>query len=244
MEKIARYRRRAKLLQHMLNQARKAPYRHSIKYKFGVQIPRNYKEALALDGANGNTIWQDAIEYEIDCMSEYQVFHSIGYKSHPPRGYIKIPSIFVFDCKASGQRRARMAAGGHRTPEPDESVYSSVAALRSLRLICFLAEQNGLPIMAGDVGSAYLTSFTKEKVCFTAGPEFGPLAGHTMIIDRALYGLRTPGKRYHESFADVMYNLGFKPSFADSDVWMRDAGNHYDYVVVYVDDIIAVMDDP
>ena len=26
--------------------------------------------------------------------------------------------------------------------------------------------------MAGDVGNAYLEAHTKEKVCFTAGPEF------------------------------------------------------------------------
>ena len=122
--------RRAKVLQRMLNQARKAQARHSIKYKFGIQIPRNYKEALKLDEENGNTYWQDAIAYEIGCMAEFKVFHSIGYHGRPPRDYISIPVIFVFDVKATGKRRARMVAGGHRTPLPEESVYSSVAALR------------------------------------------------------------------------------------------------------------------
>ncbi len=32
--------------------------------------------------------------------------------------------------------------------------------------------------------------------------------------------------------------------FVDPDVWMREAGDHYEYLVVYVDDLIAVMKKP
>ena len=34
-------------------------------YKFGFQIPRNIKEAYALDAKNGNTKWQGAMQDEI-----------------------------------------------------------------------------------------------------------------------------------------------------------------------------------
>jgi hypothetical protein len=34
--------------------------------------------------------------------------------------------------------------------------------------------------------------------------------------------------------------MGYSPSWADPDVWMKVAGTHYDYVCVWVDDI-AVM---
>ena len=34
--------------------------------------------------------------------------------------------------------------------------------------------------MIGDIGNPYLESYTKEKVCFTTGPEFGDLARHTL----------------------------------------------------------------
>ena len=36
--------------------------------------------------------------------------------------------------------------------------------------------------------------FTKEKVCFVAGKDFGDLEGHTMIVIKALYGLKSSGK--------------------------------------------------
>ena len=42
-----------------------------IKYQFGVQVPRSYKEALKLDKANGNTLWQDAIQKELDQIIAY-----------------------------------------------------------------------------------------------------------------------------------------------------------------------------
>ena len=45
-----------------------------------------------------------------------------------------------------------------------------------------------------DIGNAYLEAQTAEKVYIVAGPEFGDHEGHTLIIFKALYGLRTSGK--------------------------------------------------
>ena len=67
--------------------------------------------------------------------------------------------------------------------------YSGVVSLRSIRLALVIGELNGLSPMVGDVGNAYLEAYTKEKVYFIACPEFGELAGHIMIISKALYGI-------------------------------------------------------
>ena len=91
-----------------------------------------------------------------------------------------------------------MVALGDMTPEPEELVYSSVATLCSLHIVVFLAELNGLNLMQGDIGNAYLESYTQEKVYFIVGPEFGQDAGHTFINDKALYGLCSSGQRFHE----------------------------------------------
>jgi hypothetical protein len=50
-------------------------------------------------------------------------------------------------------------------------------------LLVVLAELNSLQTWSTDIGNAYLEAETKEKVFFVAGPEFGDLAGHTLIID-------------------------------------------------------------
>jgi hypothetical protein len=239
-----RYARKAKTLQRLVNNSKRSQRYGQIVYKFGVRIPRNEKEAIAIDRENGNTYWQDAIKIELDQLFEYKVFRDLGRNAAVPYGYQQIKLRIVFDVKQSLKRKARVVARGDMTDPPREAVYSGVASLRSLRIVCLLAELNELKLTGGDVGNAYLEAYTSEKVCVRAGPEFGPLEGHLFIISKALYGLRTSGARFHAKFADTLRALGFTPTYADPDVWYRDANNCYEYVVVYVDDILTALKDP
>ena len=147
-------------------------------------------------------------------------------------------------CKHDGRRKARLVAGGHLTDTPIDSVYSSVVTLRGIRTVTFLSELNGLELWGTDIGNAYLESVTKEKVYIVAGPEFGPRAGHTMVIYKAQYGLRSSGLRWHEKLADVFRDMGFFPSLADEDIWMRDKGDHYEYIATYVNDLAIASKAP
>ena len=120
------------------------------------------------------------------------------------------------------------------TPEPEESIYSSIATLQSLRIIVFLAELNGLCLMQGDIGNAYLESYTQEKVYFITGPEFGHRSGHTFIIYKALYGLCSSGLRFHEKLSTVLCSFGFEQSKVCPDVWMHDSGSAWEYVLLFL----------
>ena len=95
-------------------------------------------------------------------------------------------------------------------PELEESAYSSVATLWSLCILIFLAELNGLLMMQGDIGNAYLESYTQEKVYFIAGPELSQYAGQSCIIEKALYGLRSSGLCFHvnspRNYASLVLN--------------------------------------
>ena len=150
----------------------------------------------------------------------------------------------VFDVKYDGRHKARLVAGGHLTDDPIESVYSSVVSLRSLRLVIFLAELNQLDLWGADVGNAYLEAFTKEKVCFIAGDGFGDLNGHTLVIVKALYGLKSSGLHWHERFANTLREMDFEVSKADPDVWMRLNGEVWEYIAVYVDDLCIAAKNP
>ena len=79
------------------------------------------------------------------------------------------------------------------TEAPQEDVYSSVVSLKGMHMCIFLAELNDLKIMAGDVGNAYLEAKMREKIYTKAGPEFGELQGTILIMNKALYGLKTSG---------------------------------------------------
>ena len=80
-----------------------------------------------------------------------------------------------------------MVADRHLMEIPMDSVYSCVVSVRGFRLEVLLAELNDLETYATDIGNAYLESYSKEKVCFIAGKEFGELEGHILIIHCELY---------------------------------------------------------
>jgi hypothetical protein len=174
---------------------------------------------------------------------EYDTFRDLGHKdtAPPPTGYKKIRTHLVYNCKHDGRHKAWMVANGHI---PLESVYSGVVSLRGLRIVTFLSELNGLDLWATNIGNAYLEAFTMEQNYIVAGPEFGQLEGHYLIIVKALYGLRTSGLRWHECFTDCLRNEGFSPCKAEPDIWMRLNGDLYEYVATYVDDLCLGMLDP
>ncbi len=243
-KKLKSYAKRSKKLLRMVNANKRAQRYNAICYKFGVRLPRSVEEAKRLDAENGNTFWQDAMDLELQQLFDYCTFRSIGKNASVPNGYQRIPVRMVFEVKNTLKRKAWLVARGDKTDPPRDSVYSGVASLRSLRIICFLAELNGLEVTGGNIGNAYLEAYMKEKVCFVAGPKFGALEGHMMIIEKALYGLRTSGACFHAKFADTLRSLGFMPSYTDPDVWLHNAGDCYEYVVVYVDDIFTALKDP
>ena len=210
------------------------------RYKFGVQVPRSVPEAQRLDAANGDTLWQDAINKELRQIDDYDTFRLAADSPQPPGGYSHIPYHIVFDVKVDLRRKARLVAGGNCTSPPKEDVYSGVVGLETIRLGFALAAIHGLDVCAADVGNAYLYGTTNEKVCIRAGPEFGPeRQGKWLIIEKALYGLRSSGARWHEAFADIIREMGYMPSKADPNLWIKDCGGHYEYLATYVDDVLV-----
>ncbi len=244
-----------KTLARAINQSKIRQVRRSKVYQFGYLIPRDYKHALELDELNGNSRWYDATKLEMDQIHEYHVFKDHG-KAHidnktrkvlnAPKDHQKIRVHLIFAVKHDGRHKARLVAGGHLTPDPIDSIYSGVVSIRSLRLVILLGKLNRQELWGADIGNAYLEAITKEKLYIIGGAEFDDLAGHILVIHKALYGLKSSGLRWSERLHDVMVDIGFKPSKADSCVWMRKAscGLKYEYIAIYVDDLLIASDKP
>ena len=238
-KQFRRYARRDKKFKRMINQVKMKSFNSATKYKHGVEIPKNYKDAVRLDGVNKDGVWQESIDREMSQIKEYEVFRDNGHIA--PKGHRKIKVHLVFDCKHDGRRKARLVANCHLTEIPVESVYSGVVSMRSLRIMTFLAELNKLDLWATNIGNAYLEARTQEKLYIEAGSEFKELHGHFLIIEPALYGLRTSGACWHDRFADCLRQEGFTPCKSEPDIWMRQNGDLYEYIAVYVDDLAFAM---
>ena len=234
------YVKNKKKFKRMMKQVRMYSMRHGPRIKFGVRVPKDYIEAMEFDRKNQNNLWKDAVNMEMKQVYEYDSFRSKGKKAQVPKDHVMIRVHLIFDVKQDGRHKARLVAGGHLTGPKVDTYYSSVVSLRSMRIVIFLSELNELELCSGDIGNAYLEAYTKEKVCFIGGKEFAPYGheGHLLIIVKALYGLKTSGARFHEKFGEPIRDMGFHPSKADSDVWMKNCESHYEYVVTYVDDLL------
>ena len=214
--------------------------------KYGIELPHSVKEALEIDARTGTTFWRDAIEKE---MKNVDVAFKFVDGDVIPVGFKEIACHMIFDVKMDLTRKARFVAGGHMTEPPKDSTYSSVVARDSVRIMFLVAALNGLDVLSADVQNAYLNAKTQEKVYFIAGEEFGPNKGRPALIVRALYGLKSSGARWRDHMARSLRSLQFVSCKADPDVWMRPAvrsngEKYYEYVLVYVDDILVVSEKP
>ena len=82
-------------------------------------------EAYTIDEKNGNTLWQDAIQEEIENVKI--AFKIVPEYKKPPNGFQYVNCHMVFDIKMEEfQRKACLVAGGHMTHTPDTMTYSSV----------------------------------------------------------------------------------------------------------------------
>ncbi len=140
-------------------------------HKFGTEISKTVKEALALDRKNGNALWADAITKE---MREVRIaFNILPDGGSAPIGYQKIPCHTIFDIKMEDFRqKTRLVAGGHLTEAPATITYASVVSRETVRLALTFASLNDLKVKVGDVLNTYITAPVKEKVWTILGPEF------------------------------------------------------------------------
>ena len=132
-------------------------------------------------------------------------------------------------------------------PEPTPDVtYSSGD---SVRLAFLIAGLNDLDILACDVTNAYLNAPCRKKVWFVGGKDTGEDFGKVCVVEGALYGLKSSGASWRNMLAEtIVHDLGFEPTRADSDVYRRpaekDGFEYYEYIFVYVDDVLVLSKDP
>ena len=180
-------------------------------------VPRTCKEAADLERQNGNTRQKEAIDEEPKQLRDYETFIDKGLfsKVGVPSGHQLIKVMWVFAVKHDGRYEARLVANGNLTAVPLNSVHASIVSLRGLRSVLFLTERNGLETWATDIENAHIEIKTHVKACIKAVKAFGHLEGHLFIIQAALHGLRSSGRRFGDLLTDFLKQLGFFQSKAE-----------------------------
>jgi hypothetical protein len=191
-------------------------------HKHGIELPTSVAHAKKLDEKNDNALWMDAINREMENLKV--AFDILEDGAKVPVGYHKASGHLFFDVRMTLERKARWVKDGHKTPEPEWSIFAGIVSRESVRIALSYAALNDIPICACDVQNAYLQAPSSEKHYDVCGPKFGlENVGKHAIIVRALYGGKSAGADYWRHVRSAMEEMGLSSCKADPDVWIRPA---------------------
>jgi hypothetical protein len=141
--------------------------------------------------------------------------------------------------------RARLVAKGYsqRVDDPDDT-YASTPLLTTLKLLLLFGLDRKFRMRLGDISTAFLHATLREdeKILIKPPEEYYPGKDVYWRLNRPLYGLKTAPKAWQDHFASVLTELGGRRLKSDPNVYHFPTTN--DYVMVYVDDLIILGDNP
>jgi hypothetical protein len=166
-----------------------------------------------------------------------------------PIGYKEIKCHMIFDMKMDFSRKARFVAGGHRTDPPSSITYSSVVSRESMCITFTIAALNDLNVLCADIENAHLKRSMPREV---------------YNLDQNRVQCRRRPMGYHLAciiwFEELQcclagplgsnnVHLKFQSYKADPYVWFcpatkKDGSKYYDYLLIYVDNILTVSEHP
>ena len=109
-----------------------------------------------------------------------------------------------------------------------------------------IAVNNGLGIMAVDIGNVFCMATCAENICSCCVEEFGPRCDSIVVLNWDLYGLKMASNSFYRYFGDFLRDLVFTPSRADQDLWIIKSEDYegYDYIATHVYDVIIEANNP
>ena len=118
-------------------------------------------QALALDSENGNTLWRDSIDLEMNTI--LPAFDILPYGEKAPLRYVRLSGYIIFDVKMDFICKICCIKDGYLTRDPIESNFTGVVSQESVCIAFTYAALNGLKIYAADIKSAYLQAPASKK---------------------------------------------------------------------------------
>ena len=215
---------------------------------YGIELPHSVDEDLRFDKLNGNTFWSDAINKEMEDLKV--AFDIKPESSRPPVNYTFATGHLIFDVRMTLEPKARWVKDGHKTTILEWSTFAGVVSRESVCIAFTYAALNGLPVCTADIQNAYLQAPASEKHYVICGPELGlENIGQIAVIVLALYDGKSGNADYWRHVQHAMTKLGFQSCKGDPDVCFRpstksDETDYYQYVLLYTDDILEIMEDP
>jgi hypothetical protein len=202
-----------------------------------VQEPKTFHEAQSQE------VWQQAMNEELKALTDNHTWSVVPL----PTGKQAVGCRWIFKTKFKSdgsvdRHKARLVAQGftQKFGVDYKETFAPVAKMTTVRVLLFVAVNQGWFLCQMDVRNAFLHGELEEEV-FMKLPPGHPHNGSTTLVcklHKSIYGLKQSSRAWHAKLSFALEDLGFTRSSADSSLFIQLGSSHKLVVLIYVDDLI------
>ena len=143
--------------------------------------------------------------------------------------------------------KARLVAKGY-TPKEGfdyEETFSSVAMIKSIRILLSIAAHMDYEIWQKNVKTAFLNGRLEETIYMVQPVGFIAKGQEKKVckLQKSIYGLKQALRSWNLRFDQAVKSFGFLQSPDEPCVYKRCNGNVVVFLILYVDDILLIKND-
>ena len=143
-------------------QAKGKQYNDEIQY--GHAVPRKYIDCIRIDNMNGNNRWKEAVAKEVAALLNLQCFDIQSPDFKPDNEYQYVHMHWVYAVKSDLTYKARLVCDGSRVDPKGLNTRATVVKTISVRLLDIIADAWNKEVLTGDIGNAFIQSYTNKKI--------------------------------------------------------------------------------
>ena len=204
--------------------------------------PISYDQCMSSSDASS---WKEAMKNEVDALNENDTWKLVSM----PKDRKVVGGKWVYKIKrdSKGQiekYKARYVAQGFsQIPGLEyKETYAPTARPETIRLIFALTAQFDCVLDQMDVKSAYLHSAIEEELYLQQPRGFEQVGenGSKLVckLQKSIYGLKQAAYNWNKNINSFLMSLGFERSKSDSCLYIRRVDGDFEYIVIWVDDIV------
>lgn len=210
----------------------------SRRANLAIREPADHREAAQ------DPQWRCAMDEEFQALIKNRTWHLVP---RPPRcNLIDSKWVFKLKLRADGtvdRHKARLVAKGfkQRYGVDYDETFSPVVKHATIRLVLSIAISHGWCLRQLDIQNAFLHGILEEDVFMRQPPGYvdSKLPHLVCKLDKSLYVLKQSPRAWFARLSHKLQALGFRPSQADTSLFIFKQGGVTIFMLIYVDDIIV-----
>ncbi|CAL2246130.1 unnamed protein product [Prunus armeniaca] len=204
-------------------------------------------EPQSFQEANLQEVWRTAMKEELQALDDNHTWSIVKL----PKGKKIVGSRWIYKIKFNSdgsieRHKARLVACSFtQTFGVDyKETFALVAKMTTIRVLLYVAVNNGRPLYQMDVKNAFLHGDLEEEVYMKLPLDHPQGCDSNLVckLHKSIYGLKQSPRSWYSKLSSVLEAVDFPLSNADSSLFIRIGFVGKLVVLIYVDDLIITGD--